>query len=463
MRARVISNNDMLSKFVPANLKLSTQDYSVLQSILFSTPSSTRQLLSDLSSQPVNIWDARATNLIQFLQTLLVSSMTAASVYELSAALKRFVNSRDYDASFRYVRYGWSDLGVVTYSSEFNRFNASLDTFIESINPKATRSYFNSLSAVYHTSQSTFASVMSKLNPTLALLFFAGMPTVAARNAQTEGLALDLQFNRNAFDSSGNGNHAIVNGAYLVDDMYGNKYSAYRFQHGSFMKGPVINFPTATRTLSMWINLRKGGSVFGYGGGPMAGGGANFNFLLDYECQGNDIAFMFGAGGSEGPYFAEYTKTVTVPTGWAHYVMTTEPSVSKFYINAKLVDSQNLFFNATNLIDRGEFGIGTIAAPDGQIPFQNNCTAELDADIDKVQLFSYAFNPEQVSAKFNEKPATPPKKPKPDKYNATSLAEYFGAGFGGSLLLFGFWAYRQYKKDGQRLQENQRQIDTFRR
>ena len=70
----------------------------------------------------------------------------------------------------------------------------------------------------------------------------------------TNGLIGWYPFTGNANDSSGNGNHATVNGAVLSSDRFGNANAAYSFNGSTdYLHGNASTFPTGYRTVSLWF------------------------------------------------------------------------------------------------------------------------------------------------------------------------------------------------------------------
>ncbi len=63
------------------------------------------------------------------------------------------------------------------------------------------------------------------------------------------------EFNGNADDTSGNGNHGTVSGASLAADRFGNVQSAYAFDgddHIRVADNPVLR-PTAAMSATLWM------------------------------------------------------------------------------------------------------------------------------------------------------------------------------------------------------------------
>ena len=73
----------------------------------------------------------------------------------------------------------------------------------------------------------------------------------------SNGLVAWYPFNGNANDESGNGNHGVVNGAYLIADRLGNSSLAYRFD-GGVSTSITVNLQNSiqgNKTYSLWMKL----------------------------------------------------------------------------------------------------------------------------------------------------------------------------------------------------------------
>jgi hypothetical protein len=72
----------------------------------------------------------------------------------------------------------------------------------------------------------------------------------------TNGLVAAYEFNGNANDTSGSGNHGVVNGATLTTDRFGNVGSAYAFDgtndYISIADNPALDLPNLG-TISVWF------------------------------------------------------------------------------------------------------------------------------------------------------------------------------------------------------------------
>ncbi len=209
---------------------------------------------------------------------------------------------------------------------------------------------------------------MKKLTILTAILIasfsFAQIPNYVPTN----GIVGWWPFNGNANDESGNGNNGTVNGATLTSDRNGVASSAYSFDGiNDYIIGLSNSFPTNQRTVSVWFfsnnigigNLGRG--VLGYGGNTC---GQSWCMILDnagspsgqnaYEV--NTHCNVFSVTKSYGS---------NVPNGnWHNWIVTTDPSGTKFYLDGNLIQSSNQFINNT-IVANKNFVFGIFTNPNG--------------------------------------------------------------------------------------------------
>jgi len=116
---------------------------------------------------------------------------------------------------------------------------------------------------------------MMKLLPTrlklrlhlAAVLFAALVGHGYAQNNLTNGLVAYYQFNGNANDMSGKGNHLLANGGSLTTDRFGQANSAYRITPGQYLYNNNLSFtlsPTNSYTFCIWVRIEVFDNTYRY-------------------------------------------------------------------------------------------------------------------------------------------------------------------------------------------------------
>jgi hypothetical protein len=105
-----------------------------------------------------------------------------------------------------------------------------------------------------------FLGAFMKKQTNIALIILVSLWNASTANADiNEGLAGYWPFNGNAYDESGNGNHASVNQPTLTEDRFSNPNSAYDFDGDDRMvvlSSKSLN-PTNQLTIAFWIKVNS--------------------------------------------------------------------------------------------------------------------------------------------------------------------------------------------------------------
>lgn len=200
----------------------------------------------------------------------------------------------------------------------------------------------------------------------------------------SQGLVGAWLFSGNADDSSGYGNHGIVNGATLVDDRFGNPNYSFSFD-GIDDKITVNNVPVNTtigayNTISMWF-LWSGD--------------------WDEMCFSSTISLWFSDGsgfgingGNNHLLGVDYTGLVGE---WIHVVAVlyngiNSPTTSKFYINGikKMIT------------DRRGAGELRILWPTFYFGSNDNGYYAMHGLVDDVRVYNRALNDSEVAQLYHE-------------------------------------------------------------
>lgn len=214
------------------------------------------------------------------------------------------------------------------------------------------------------------------------------------------GLVAFYPFCGNANDESGNGNNGTIAGATLTTDRFGVANRAYSFNQGNYIIGSASNFPTGTRTVSLWFYATNigvaipGPTLIGYGGGncgtswfeTINNPGTPLGQLNTYQVQGHcnneSVLYSYGA---------------THPNNsWHHWVITTSPSGTKFYIDGALVLSDTSFINET-YVQGKDFILGGPVSVNGIGFYSDVNIYGLEGKLDDVFIYNRELTPAQVT------------------------------------------------------------------
>lgn len=216
-------------------------------------------------------------------------------------------------------------------------------------------------------------------------------------NIPTDGLVAYYPFNGNANDESGNGINGTVMGATLTTDRFGNNNSAFSFDGtNDYIKANATTFPTAQRTVSIWfytetVSNRPG--LLGYGGGPRAttwfqaiNGLGRQSFHMQSHWLVNAIDYYY----SQPPVNA-----------WYHWIMTTDSSGTKIYINGIFKTSNTIYVNNTN-VDGKELGIGVIVNTNGSAPYTDGNVKYFNGILDDIRIYNRALTETEIQSLYHE-------------------------------------------------------------
>ena len=211
----------------------------------------------------------------------------------------------------------------------------------------------------------------------------------AAHADLNAGLVAYWPLDGNAQDASGNGHHGTVAGATPAVDRHGNSSACYDFDGiDDFIFGSAEGLPTAERTTAFWFyadNLDRP-SPFGYGGGGCGTTwfvGINHGFC---ECC---VIGRHCSGIIESPL-----SSITAES-WHHVAVTTHATGTRLYIDGRLVASNAVFENTTNVTGT-EFSIGVIPSPGGDAPYTDGNVQFMSGRIDEVRVYDRALATQEL-------------------------------------------------------------------
>lgn len=222
---------------------------------------------------------------------------------------------------------------------------------------------------------------------------------MVTRQMPTQGLIAYYPFAGNANDESGNAIHCTVIGPVLSSDRHGNDNSAYSFDgQDDYIKANASKLPSNERTISIWFyanSVENRPGLLGYGGlsstrgttwfmGLNVRGWGSFHMQCHWDIDRIDY------------YYAN------PPVGdWYHFVVTTENSGTKIYVNGAEKASNATFVDDTYVNDR-ELGIGVISSTNGIVPYTDTNVTYFEGLIDDIRIYDRALSIEEVVTLFLE-------------------------------------------------------------
>jgi Papain family cysteine protease/Concanavalin A-like lectin/glucanases superfamily len=235
---------------------------------------------------------------------------------------------------------------------------------------------------------------------------YIAFPQITSPNDNiNSGLVLNMPFNGNANDISGNNNNGLVSGANLTSDRKGNSNSAYKFNGTSSPSSVTINTSTSLNNLTsysicLWSKYDSNSGDDGTGNTLADGntqtswqtilykGGNTFpqyntayRFLV--SSQSNIFGIYLGSK-SGGQTSGAYSKIGE----WHHYVISKQGNILKMFKDGILIwDLQNSF---ANLSDANGFNLmlGKSSVPGNGVPF--------NGVLDEFRIYNRALTASEV-------------------------------------------------------------------
>jgi len=224
----------------------------------------------------------------------------------------------------------------------------------------------------------------------------------------SDGLVAYWPFNGNANDEGGKFSHGSVYGATLTTDRFGNTNSAYSFDGiNDYIAASADGLPTASRTISLWFyanTLFPPGHLLAYGGSNVCGTSflmeINNNDLLpkgfevQSHCRVNRLAYTYD----------------TEPIGeWYHWVVTTDETGTKMYINGIEMASNNNPINNTVVNATTQIAFGTGVTTSGIAPYQDGNAGYFNGIIDDIRIYDRAITEAEIIELLGPELPEPPK------------------------------------------------------
>lgn len=196
-------------------------------------------------------------------------------------------------------------------------------------------------------------------------------------------------FNGSPNDIIGN-NNPFYNNATLTSDRFGNANNAYAFNGSQYIRGDCSNYPTGSRTMSLWFKIMdslKNNTLFGYGGGAPCG------------------TSFFGLWGS-GAYgvFRHCVITGCSDTNqsrayqWNNLIITTGNDTTKLYLNGTLFKTcAGMDFDNTNVFGK-DFVFGSCINPTGIGAYSDVNVDYLTGSLDDIVIYDTILKQNEIDS-----------------------------------------------------------------
>jgi hypothetical protein len=213
-----------------------------------------------------------------------------------------------------------------------------------------------------------------------------------------QGLVGEWLFDGNANDTSGNNINGTLNGDTVpTTDRFGNAGKAYSFDSdGDYIQAAADLLPTADRTVSLWFyanDVVSRPSLMGYGGGS---GGTSWIEGLNWRGDGH-----FEMQGHSNVNPIQYTYSVEPVNRWVNFVVETDSSGTRMYVDGAEVASNSTYVNNTNVVTK-DLIFGVIVAPGGNGPYTDGNGNWLNGCLDDIRIYNRALSADEVSALYHE-------------------------------------------------------------
>ena len=233
----------------------------------------------------------------------------------------------------------------------------------------------------------------------IAFGWSSGASALPANNPITAGLVAAYEFNGNADDLSGNGNHGTVIGAVSTDDPLGNPNGAYSFapSQARIEISPVFSSHQTEFTYAAWIKFPELGGIL-YGEYTTSGSTRNTWVVRTSVAAVDAYPDTGGANASVNLDLQGLTNQ------WLHLSMVRTGSQISAYVNGVLKGSSSIdesyagpnpnfaaIGNRYNAFAGGWYG-------------NQPGTYKFDGAIDDLYIYNRALSPTEVSTLYSAVP-----------------------------------------------------------
>ncbi|MFQ5559085.1 MAG: LamG domain-containing protein [Nitrospinota bacterium] len=223
----------------------------------------------------------------------------------------------------------------------------------------------------------------------LSFLLFTGYCNALPSN----GLVAAFNFNGDAKDSSGHGNHGIVNGARLTTDRFGKPNSAYEFDGKSNIRiSNSSSLNLNNLTISAWVKIFPGAPL---GMGIVGKDGKNLSKQFRLSTKGNNSdKFIIDAADTKGGFQNVAGTTTPLRNQWYHIVQTYDGKVLRLYVNG-VFESETLYNNEDKGIVRSFLPVRRQEEVD-----KKGMKSWFVGKIDDVYIYSRALTEKEITALY---------------------------------------------------------------
>ena len=213
------------------------------------------------------------------------------------------------------------------------------------------------------------------------------------QSAQLSGLVVYYPFNNGELiDVSGNNHNGILINTSSSVDINNIPNQAIALNGSAYIKGDASSFPTNDRTISLWFYLLDDSNshptVFSYGGNP-----CGFGFSMSINPTDNAGYYEMQSGCGQNRLSASYTSFPS--NQWHHWVVSSDSSNTKMYVDLELVAVNSNPITHTNVNGR-EFTIGTGVNPNsGHTPYTDSNTGYFSGVIDDFRIYDRTLSQQE--------------------------------------------------------------------
>ena len=239
----------------------------------------------------------------------------------------------------------------------------------------------------------------------LLVAFWGGMAN--ALPPVTNGLVAAYEFDGNADDVSGNGNHGVVHGATLTTDRFGNAGSGYIFDGvDDYIDLGAQNFGAAL-SISLWVNFLQitdapQNLINKYDGDTGPGDASierSIDLFMHQQGEGRNHEFFLTLSEDGVNVSQDRSSTRASSNQWYHLVATFGSGSAKIYVNGFNETSWNTGYSSLYSSDVSLLlGAGTADHP------VVNPDDRLNGKLDDIYIYNRALSPTEVSTLYSAVP-----------------------------------------------------------
>ena len=191
-----------------------------------------------------------------------------------------------------------------------------------------------------------------------------------------------------AHDLSGNDNHGTILGASFVDGISGK--ALYFDGVNDYVLASADNLPTGERTVSLWFYadiVTNKPVILGYGGD-----GSGTSWFMGCNFWGQPIVSMSCHWDNNTIKYYYPSE----PIGeWLHFVVTTDVSGTKIYINGEEKAANNIFVDNT-IIANTDLSFGVCVSSTGQAPYADGNIGYFKGIIDSIRIYDRMLSESEI-------------------------------------------------------------------